>query len=354
MTATAIELFAGAGGSALGAHYAGFDTRVAVELDPAKAWTFARNHPDTYVLGLPGASGDVRQVSGRKLLRIADLKGRRLDLLVACPPCQGFSTKGKRDSKDKRNTLYLEFVRLVREISPRAVVFENVPGIELLYRGRFLTNLRRRLEDLGYKVDTWNLRACDMGVPQLRERIFVVGLSHKKPGRPPNKRKAVTVWEAISDLPVSKINPRRRNSNTAALRYRRSPSSQYSTILRGKNFTVTSCQTTAHAGKVVARFRRLGWQGVDTPTKHRRLHPKRASQTLTAGTRSMTALRPVHPYSDRVLTVREAARIMSFPDWYRFPSETAEAWSQIGNSVPPLMAKAVFARVKHFLERPNS
>jgi DNA (cytosine-5)-methyltransferase 1 len=100
----------------------------------------------------------------------------------------------------------------------------------------------------------------------------------------------------------------------------------------------------------VKRFRKIKWGQRDRPTDHRRLHPHKPAPTITAGTRSLTSCRPIHPYADRVLTVREAARLASFPDWYEFPPLTAEAWSQIGNSVPPLMAKAVFGRVKSFLD----
>ena len=324
--------------------------KVAVELDPAKAATFSANHPKTEVLGHAGSCGDVRQTKGEKLMKLARLGHRRLDLLVACPPCQGFSTIGKRDPQDPRNKLYLEFVRLAREMSPKAVVFENVPGIQRLYRGTFLDNLTKKLKELGYKVATWRLLASDLGVPQHRERIFVVGLRRRKPGRPPNKRKKVFPWEALADVPTSKSGVDNSNPKHRPLKYRRSSLSKYARQLRGTNTTVTACRLTRHDPDLVDRFRLLKWGEKDPSTNHRRMHPNSEGPTITAGTRSMTACRPVHPYADRVLTVREAARLTSFPDWYQFPPEVAEAWSQIGNSVPPLMAKAVFQRVRTFLE----
>jgi DNA (cytosine-5)-methyltransferase 1 len=310
---------------------------------------FAFNHPETHVLGVPGTCGDVRRIKGNDLIDLAGLRNKGLDLLVGCPPCQGFSMRGARNSEDKRNNLYREFVRLVEETNPKAFVFENVPGIAELYGGRFLVDLRRRLEELDYVTAIWRLRASDLGVPQSRERIFVVGLLRgNKLGRPPSKRRTVTVWEAIGDLPVAgfKTLPPR----SAAIEYKRSPLSGYSSLLRGKNASVTGCELTRHSRSLIKRFRHLKWNRIDRPTHHRRLHPDFPAPTLTAGSRSMTACRPVHPFANRVLTVREAARLMSFPDWFQFPPETAEAWSQIGNAVPPLMAKAVFSRIRSFLE----
>lgn len=283
-------------------------------------------------------------------MNLAGLDKKKLDLLVACPPCQGFSTRGRRDSRDPRNSLYLEFVRLAREMAPRAVVFENVPGIEKLYQGTFLRSLTRKLKVIGYKTSTWKLLASDLGVPQRRERIFVVGLRSRRPGRPPNRRKNVHAWEAIADVPTSRAKLARTGSKERLLKYRRRWMSEYARVLRGRNTNVSSCQLTKHRPRLVRRFRKLKWGGKDPATNHRRIDPNLYGPTITAGTRSMTALRPVHPFADRVLTVREAARLTSFPDWYQFPREIAEAWSQIGNSVPPLMAKAVFQRVKKFLE----
>lgn len=349
MKPVAIEVFAGAGGAGLGLEWAGFDARVAVEIDATKAATYSLNHPRTHVLGSNGTRGDIREVSGKDLAVIAGLDGTGLDLLVGCPPCQGFSIRGKRDPNDPRNRLYLEFVRLAKELRPRAIVFENVPGFVSLQDGAFFRDLKSRLEKIGYKITVWFLRASDLGVPQARTRVFVVGMRDKAPGTPPPRKRGpkVNVWNSIADLPVA--NPREKYAPSAFLSYRRPPRSVYAAFLRGRNMKVDSCETTRHQPRLVERFRTIRWGQIDRPTRHRRLHPHRPAPTITAGTRDLTSCRPVHPYADRVLTVREAARLASFPDWYRFPSFTAEAWSQIGNAVPPLMAQAVFGRVNSFL-----
>jgi len=350
MKPVAVEVFAGAGGAGLGLTWAGFDTRVAVEIDATKAATYSLNHPRTRVLGANGTRGDVREVSGKDLAAIAEIDGTVLDLLVGCPPCQGFSVCGKRDPNDPRNRLYLEFVRLARELRPRAIVFENVPGFVSLHDGAFFRDLKSRLDKIGYKITVWFLRASDLGVPQDRQRVFVVGMRDKAPGTPPPRKRGpkVNVWNSISDLPVAR--PRERGASSAFLSYRRPPPSVYAAFLRGRNAKVDSCERTRHQPTLVKRFRTIRWWQIDRLTRHRRLHPHRPAATITAGTRDLTSCRPVHPYADRVLTVREAARLASFPDWYRFPPLTAEAWSQIGNAVPPLMAQAVFGRVKSFLD----
>ncbi len=349
MKPIAIEVFAGAGGAGLGLEWAGFDTRVAVEMDATKANTYSLNHSRTHVLGANGTRGDIREISGNDLAAIAQLDRIKLDLLVGCPPCQGFSTRGKRDPRDPRNYLYLEFVRIAKELKPRAVVFENVPGFVSLHRGSFFRDLKSRLQKIGYKITVWTVSANDFGVPQARKRVFVVGMRGKTPGTPPRKRGfEPNVWESISDLPVAK--PRERESPSAFLSYRRKPPSAYASFLRGRNAKVDFCETTRHAPTLVKRFRKLRWGETDRPTDHRRLDPHKPAPTITAGSRTLTSCRPIHPYADRVLTVREAARLASFPDWYSFPPLTAEAWSQIGNAVPPLMAKAVFGRVKSFLD----
>ncbi len=344
---TVIELFAGAGGSTLGIKQAGFEVRAAVEIDPTKAATLVRNHPHLRVLGHGGSNGDVRLISGDNLASFARLDGSRLDTLVACPPCQGYSLRGKKDATDPRNSLYLDFLRLTEELHPLSVVFENVPGMALLYDGRFLTDLLKRLEKIGYATAVWHLRASDLGVPQIRERIFVIGTLGREPGKPPRNRRAVGVWEAIADLPV--MSPRPRGAKSKEAPYRGPPRSSYAAKLRGKRSSVTGCERTRHSPRLVDRFRGLRWERTDSSTWHRRLHPQKPASTLTAGTRTLTACRPVHPFAHRVLTVREAARLASFPDWYAFPDHTAEAWSQIGNSVPPVMARAVFMRLRAFL-----
>jgi DNA (cytosine-5)-methyltransferase 1 len=346
---SAIDLFAGAGGCTLGLRNAGFDVRVAVDIDPHKAQTLAVNNPETRVLGLTGNEGDVRNLKSRALRQVAGLDEDQLDILVACPPCQGFSLQGNRDPDDRRNSLYLDFSRLTEQLLPEAIAFENVPGILSSEDGRVLGDITAELERIGYATSTWILDAQDFGIPQARERLFLVGaLSCQLPSPPRKRGTTPAVWEAIADLPIRSPS-KEKGAETVPVSYRGPPRSAYARMLRGGQPKVANCEATVHDPLLRDRLKRLRWGERDSATWHRRLHPGKPSPTLTAGTRTRTACRPIHPFASRVLTVREAARLSSFPDWYLFPAQKGEAWSQIGNAVPPKMAEIVFGRLRNCL-----
>jgi len=270
--------------------------------------------------------------------------------MVACPPCQGFSMQGNRDPNDQRNSLYLEFLRLVSNILPRTIAFENVPGLLSSQDGRVYGEIVVDLEKIGYSTSTWILNASDYGVPQSRKRLFLVGvLSGSLPRIPQVVEPQRTVWESIADLPTrrpSEVD----GGRSIGVKYRGIPRSAYAKELRGSRSRVANCETTTHSPTMIKRMSDLRWGERDDATWQRRLHPHKPSPTLTAGTKTRTACRPIHPFACRVLTVREGARLSSFPDWYRFPAQKAEAWSQIGNAVPPLMAEAVFRQLRRCLD----
>lgn len=339
---TAIDLFSGVGGTALGLEWAGFDLRLAVDFDPAKAAWLKRNHPGSKVLGVEGTDGDLRKLTASEILSQAGLSEGELDCLVGCPPCQGYSLQGNRVVDDERNFLYRRFLEIVAELEPAAVGFENVPGIETLGEGRYLADLLSELDSLGYDVRALHVNARNLGLPQDRERVFVLGLKGEEPGVPAEQDSVLGSGRAIADLPERKLIPREKESRAVA--YRGDPSSDYAKALRNdsRSPTVRNCEVSRHDDDILARFRDLEPGESDPSTHHRRLDASQPSTTLTAGTPSRTACRPVHPKRDRVLTVREAARLTSFPDWYRFPRQIAEAWCLIGNAVPPLMAREVF------------
>jgi DNA (cytosine-5)-methyltransferase 1 len=337
---TAIDLFSGAGGTSLGLEWAGFDLRLAVDSDPRKANWISRNHPNLPVLGMEGSSGDVRALDGRMLLAAAGLQKGELDLLVGCPPCQGYSLLGNRRIVDRRNYLYRHFIRLVTQMEPRSFGFENVPGILTAGGGRFASDLIGSLEDLGYTVTAGLLNASRFGVPQARERFIALGSVEAEPRLPSGADTFVRSGPAIADLPTRSLVLGEVTS--VEICYRGEPRSKYARVMRGGRVGVANCEVTQHLPELRRRFEALGPGGVDAKTRHRRIDPESLAPTLTAGTPDRTACRPVHPSENRVLTVREAARLTSFPDWYAFPRQIAEAWSHIGNAVPPLMARDVF------------
>lgn len=343
----ALDLFAGAGGTTLALTQAGFVVPVAAEIDPAKAATLRRNQPATKVLGANRTCGDVTKLNAGDLVPSPTDRQEPYDLVVGCPPCQGYSLQGSRNPRDPRNRLFEDLLRLAIALRPSAVVMENVPGMASLSSGRFLSSFLSGLEGAGYSTAIWRLRASDLGVPQLRERLFVIGMRDGRLPTPPAKVNPPTVWQAISDLPTAPyeavVGGRTHHPYVGPAK------SGYSVALRGKKRRVSGVALTRHDHKVSARLARLEFGQVDPHTRHRRLDPNGLATTITAGSRERTACRPAHPYESRVLTVREAARLASFPDWYEFPGTIAEAWSQIGNAVPPLMARAVFESVRDAL-----
>jgi len=341
----AIDLFAGAGGATLGLRRAGFHVPVAVEIEKGKAQTLQENHRHTRVLGL-NEDGDMRSLTGEAILRAGGLSLGDVDLMVACPPCQGFSLLGRRDPEDERNDLFQEAVRFALDIGPTVLVVENVPGILSFEDGTAVEELRDSLETEGYETDLWDLNAADYGVAQSRRRIFIVAADGVPLPDPPAalRRPSPTVWDAIADLPQA--TRRTRPPTTSEFQYRSNPKSAYARALRGRRAGVANCEVTHHSPEMVRRFAALGPGEIDKPTHHRRLRPDKPASTITAGTRSRTACRPIHPYRDRVLTVREGARLAGFPDWYRFPATISAAWEEIGNCVPPPLAEQVFVQLK--------
>jgi DNA (cytosine-5)-methyltransferase 1 len=342
-----VELFAGAGGMSYGATEAGVDVQVAVELRKCAADTYAANHPSTKVL-----NEDIRRVRSIKLSR----KGRPV-VLFGGPPCQGFSTSNQRtrSSKNEKNWLFLEFMRLVKQVNPEWVVFENVAGITHTEGGFFVDELSRRLKRLGFNTSSALLNAADFGVPQNRTRFFLVAARDQiAPELSFRKRKsAISVRDAIMDLPVL------RNGSSVDIRpYRTDAQSRYAASLRG---TATQCSghlVTRNAEHIVGRYPFIpqGGNWADIPARLMRSYEDR-SRCHTGIYKRLRSDEPsivlgnfrknmlIHPTQNRGLSVREAARLQSFPDSYKFFGSIGLQQQQVGNAVPPLLAKAVFKSI---------
>ena len=334
----AVSLFSGAGGLDLGVEQAGFEVRAAVEIDPIHAQVHARNFPDTLILNT-----SIREVVANQLL---DIAGGSIDLLFGGSPCQDFSINGKRQP-GSRAALIWEFFRLVVQCRPSYFVFENVPGfaqgnLKPLF-GMFLA----RCQDCGYQVTHGILNAKDYLVPQDRKRLFVVGARNglTLPNLPSPMPGKTTVKEAIADLPSP--------VSEGFLPY--SSLKEPSIYVEKVNFgyptpeQITAIGTTEHSQEVRQRFA-CTLPGDKEPVSHfPRLHPDRPSPTLKAGTPSErgahTAPRPIHYKYNRVITAREAARLHSFPDCFQFADTKWYQLMQIGNSVPPWLARAVAATI---------
>lgn len=341
-----IDLFAGAGGLSSGAMLSGIDVRYAVELNPHACDTFKLNHPNTTLL-----SKDVRNVKGE------DFKYLRRTQQVAIfggPPCQGFSTSNQknRNSDNKNNWLFREYLRLVSEVQPDWVVFENVKGLLETEEGYFLEAVLAGFKRIGYTTSHFILNSANYGVPQKRNRLFIVASLHgveiEQPA--PITKKHVTVAQALRDLPDLE-NGDTQDEKTYASAAR----TMYAKSMRGKLQTCHNNLVTNNAPYIIERYGHIpqggNWENI----------PKRLMKNYTDASRCHTGIyrrlredEPsvvignyrknmlIHPWKDRGLSVREAARLQSFPDHFRFAGSIGFQQQQVGNAVPPLLSKAVF------------
>jgi len=354
-----IDLFAGAGGMSLGFEQAGFDISAAVEIDPVHCAVHEYNFP-----GCATICASVVDLGGDTIRRRAGLGDRDIDTVFGGAPCQGFSMIGKRVFDDPRNGLVFHYVRLVRELQPKYCVFENVKGLTLGRHKQFLEELISLLDTAGYDVlmPYRVLNAADFRVPQDRQRLFLIGArrGQRLPVYPYSSG-TTTVAEAIGDLPDADAFPELGLTDSVATAF--VTQSLYARQLRGldddpEDFgyqrifdpnLLTASLRTEHSELSKQRFAATPHGKTEPVSRFRKLDPNGVCNTLRAGTDSargaFTSPRPIHPYRPRVLTVREAARLHSYPDWFRFHVTKWHGFRQIGNSVPPLLGRAVAARL---------
>jgi DNA (cytosine-5)-methyltransferase 1 len=344
-----IDLFSGAGGMSLGATLAGINVLYAVEADSHACATYRHNHLGTELL-----HKRIEEVTG------ADFKGlrnrRRELVLFGGPPCQGFSTSNQktRNESNPQNWLFLHYVRLVTVLRPEWIVFENVIGITQTENGHFLDVVRSALADAGYPTTQLVLNAVDYGVPQRRSRLFLVAnRSGAHVSRPTPAQKVVTVREAIGDLPTLG-----NGASVDTLPYGSTPPSAFARALRGALKISSNHLVTNNQPFVLRRYPYVpqggNWENIpirlmrnyaDRSRCHewiyRRLSECEPSVVIGNYRKNML----IHPTQDRGLSVREAARLQSFPDTFEFQGSIGLQQQQVGNAVPPLLARAVFRSI---------
>ncbi|MCM2292283.1 DNA cytosine methyltransferase [Allorhizobium sp. BGMRC 0089] len=386
---TSLDLFAGAGGLSEGLREAGFNSLYANEISPRYAQTYAANHPDTYV-----DSRDIRMVDARKVRTLLGLRRGELDLIAGGPPCQGFSINApKRSTDDSRNHLFREYLRFVTEFKPRVVMIENVPGMVSFEGGATLDAILESLKHLGYDADVRILYAPHYGIPQTRWRTIILGI---RDGLNPTElfpeplRQApvrvnftsqfagktlvnlprslelpshVTVRDAIGDLPVL----RNGEMGEVTKPYRHPADNPYQQLMRVGSEGVT-CHEAARLSKInLERMSHIppggNWTDIpDALLPHGMRRARRSDHTKRYGRVSPTGLASTiltkcdphwgayfHYEQDRAFTVREAARLQSFPDTYVFCGSRVEQYEQVGNAVPPLLGAAVGRTIAHVL-----
>ena len=360
----AIDLFAGCGGLSLGFEQAGFDIVASVEIDPIHCAVHEYNFPFSATI-----CADVKNLSGADIRKKADLGDRDIDVVVGGAPCQGFSLIGKRSFDDPRNQLISHYVRLVGELRPKYCVLENVKGLTLGKHAQFLVDLIDELKKLQYNVllPYKVLNAVDYGVPQNRQRLFLIAAREGQPmpKYPQAECFRVTVRDAISDLPDAEEFIELKDNDSVCVAW--NTESDYALKLRGMlsdpdNFgyervferdRLTSSRRTEHTDICRQRFESALQGHTEPHSRFFKLAWDGQSNTLRAGTDSargaFTSPRPIHPELPRVITVREAARIHSYPDWFRFNKTKWHGFREIGNSVPPLLARAVGSSIIYAL-----
>ncbi len=365
-----IDLFAGVGGISLGAVRAGFHLALAVELDRHAMAAHQLNFPNTNHWSV-----DISLIDGKQLLERAGLKKGELDGLAGGPPCQGFSTMGKRSVSDPRNNLFVKFFELIKDCQPKFFVVENVRGILHNQYDVIRTEALKYVENDYVVLDPMRMKASDFGAPTNRERVFFIGYRSDavqplllKDFEAVKVSTPTTVADALRGLPT-RINEQWLTEPESWRPVRPLPESPYWDRVSGqipegvgdndalekltKKRLTSGCFGTRHSLEVVKRYSQLKPGEADKISKSIRLKPDGLCPTLRAGTGSdrgsYQAVRPIHPTLPRVITPREAARLQGFPDWYRFAPSKWHSFRQIGNSVSPLLAESIMAVIRNAL-----
>lgn len=318
-----VSLFSGGGGLDLGAYRAGFESRFVSDLMVSYTATIKRNLPHVKVY-----NDDAMKLTPEKIREISGITGD-VDLTIAGPPCQSFSILGSRKAlKDPRGKLTIKYFELIAGLRPKAFLFENVPGLLNVNDGRDFRNLWKFInKTTGYTLYKSVLKATDFGVPQIRERLFIIGF--------------------------------RPDIDASAFRF-----PEKATVAKGLDFPkvvpsglaleeidgLPNQEARIHTEAVRKRFEKVPQGKRDRGSYCDRIDPALPSHTILIGS-SVGGARPhIHPTEPRVLTVRESARIQSFPDWYEFGGSRTEQYRQVGNAVPPLLAFEVVNQIRRVLD----
>lgn len=336
-----IDLFSGVGGFSLGFKNTGFDITLANEIDVHIAEAYKKNHPATNMMN--------KSIEDLNLDEIA-ANYSDTDVVIGGPPCQGFSQKGGRKTiYDERNFLYEYFYSFVQKILPTYFVIENVPNILTTEKGLFKNEIYHLFENLGYKVTSSVLNASHYGVPQSRRRAFIIGKLGSNPlNLPLSSQKTVTAWDAISDLSYHSSGDGQFMSE-----YLMNPKTDYQLFMRKNSSKLYNHVVTKHSDLAIERMKLVPENGGrnDLPTTHHtrsiysgtwgRIHKDKPSVTITTRFDTPSSGRFTHPTLNRAITVREAARLQSFPDDFIFIGTKTSQMKQVGNAVPPLLAQSI-------------
>ena len=343
-----LDLFCGCGGLSYGFESVGFNIVLGIDNDKKALETFELNHKNSKSI-----CEDITTIHAEDINRI--IGGKQIDVIIGGPPCQGMSLSGPRKFDDPRNKLYLSYIRLVEEIQPKAFVIENVPGLVSLFNGQIKDSIIERLTALGYNIQYKILCAADYGVPQSRRRVVFVGLKKGEFVYPEINDNQVTCEMALSDLPplVDELGEEEQEYATNA-------TCDYQKLMRKRSNAVRNHIAATHSDKVKNIISMVpdGGNYKDLPEPYRssrnfhvawtRFNSQKPAPTIDTGHRHH-----FHYKYDRVPTVRECARLQSFPDDFIFLGNKTQQFRQVGNAVPPLMAQAIAKQLLKFLTKEN-
>ncbi len=365
-----IDLFCGAGGLSLGFEMANFKIDLAIELEENYYRAYRRNHSETLSLYKDITSLNCEKISDKYL------KNKEIDGIIGGPPCIGFSSVGNRRPDDPRNMLIFYFIQWVKYFKPKFFVMENVPGILSMGKGKVVEKVVNMYKEMGYNCKMEILLAADYGVPQLRQRVFFIGTQNKSVYsfkiQKTNKNNIVlksdleknalpsylTVQDALSD--ILKINPlTKQRVENSTIKYNGPPLTNYQEYLRENSDELCDHFAPNHGEIVERRISHIA-QGMNHsslpkefqlkggyPNIYGRLHLDSPADTITGNCGCVSAPgRFIHPIQNRAISIREAARLQSFPDRYKFCGTMRDKYKQVGNAVPPLMAYAVAKSIK--------
>lgn len=349
-----VDLFSGAGGLSRGFMDAGFNVVLGIDFDDAALKTFKANHGDAEVMKVDLFNHD----NLKQITDYLDEKKVQIDVLVGGPPCQGYSLAGPRDEKDDRNTLYEAMVKFAHMVKPKVVVLENVPGLLTLFEGKGAQRIVNDFSELGYSMHKKVLYAPEYGVPQIRKRVFFVGVlpeygEFEYPTPFVDKEHFITCEDAIGDLPSLEHNLGADESD-----YEMPPQTMYQEVMRSNSDKLYNHLGTKHEEKTVNLISMVpegkNYKALPAPYNTMfkynealtRYHSKKPSLTINTGHRSH-----FHYKWNRIPTVRESARLQSFPDDFIFYGNKSQQYRQVGNAVPPLLGKAVALQVKKLLTK---
>ncbi|MBP5517464.1 MAG: DNA cytosine methyltransferase [Bacteroidales bacterium] len=367
MTYRVIDLFAGVGGLSYGfAHDPEFEIVAANEILKPMAEAYSKNHPSVKMY-----NKDIKDFSVEDLTRDLALKKGDIDVIVGGPPCQAYSTVGKRLIDDPRGKLFQEYYRILKELRPKVFVFENVKGLLSMQKGELIETISSLFASIGYHLQMKVLNAADYGTPQIRERVILVGTLSDKPftypkpthynpelGSPKNKslKPYVTLGEALGDLPSIK-------TGECGTHYSKKPQNSYQKLMReNAPSEIVDHEVPKNSERLVALMEALpdGGSPKDIPEDLRpksgfancycRLWWNKPSTTITRNLGCPSSSRCVHPKDPRPLSTREGARLQGFPDNYVFCGRRGDKHLQIGNAVPTFLSSAIKDAIKDYLK----